>query len=160
MAGNSLNTSNAGVLPSRSPLTFSKQTSLPPTYGGGAHGAPQASSVTAQYSLSGYNKEENNQQKQPQTNTPQKSLASSPGPHLKGGKLAPMNNGSGSLTRQTQNQHQTQNQSSVVANIVAKNLPIKSQVDSNQASRNHHNTALGYIPSGGSTGPLGAAGLT
>jgi len=48
----------------------------------------------------------------------------------------------------------------VVANIVSKNLPIKSQVDSNQASRNLHNSALGYIPGGGSTGPLGTAGLT
>jgi hypothetical protein len=35
----------------------------------------------------------------PQSNTPQKSLAASPGPHLKAGKLMPMSNGSGSLTR-------------------------------------------------------------
>jgi hypothetical protein len=31
-----------------------------------------------------------------------------------------------------------------VANLVAKNLPIKSQIDNNSASRNQHNSNLGY----------------
>ena len=36
------------------------------------------------------------------------------------------------------------NQSNMVASLVAKNLPIKSQIDSNNASRNQHNSNLGY----------------
>jgi hypothetical protein len=32
----------------------------------------------------------------------------------------------------------------MVASLVTKNLPIKSQIDSNTASRNQHNTNLGY----------------
>ena len=31
-----------------------------------------------------------------------------------------------------------------MASLVAKNLPIKSQIDNNSASRNQHNSNLGY----------------